>query len=181
MYFKRFYHDHKRKSGSPTFHWGNCEEKNIWIATTYLKKKSGPARTLEFISLEPPVLQDSRAGVMKSLSQREQASSLLLARSTLTPLSTDAAGSGKAPRTEPSLPNTQQETPTGKVYLSRGLLQSFFRESIPHALYFLLLWFFQWGIFGCIHLVLPSNHLKMKSTLIVQTTWDICTDTLQTL
>lgn len=114
MYFKRFYHDHKRKSGSPTFHWGNCEEKNIWIATTYLKKKSGPARTLEFISLEPPVLQDSRAGVMKSLSQREQASSLLLARSTLTPLSTDAAGSGKAPRTEPSLPNTQQETPTGR-------------------------------------------------------------------
>ena len=136
------------------------------------RNRSRPVRTLELAFLGPG-LWDNGAPLGKGLTQTAQASSLLLPVPTETLLATDKWGIRRAGEE-----SSHHSRANGKFYLLRGLLQSFFLESSPRALDFLSLWFFQGGIFGCIHLVLLSNHLKLK---IVQTTWDVCTGILDTL
>lgn len=94
----------------------------------------------------------------KGLSQTAQASSLLPPLPTKTPPATGRRGVTRAGGQGSHLPGRA----SGRFYLLHGLLQSFFLESSPRALDSLSLWFFQGGIFGCIHLVLLSNHLKIE-------------------
>lgn len=128
----------------------------IW--RSWREAGSGPVRTPESPSWGLGCGQRGLVtmGPRKGLSKIKTSLITLPPLPTKTPPATGRRGVTRQ-RTGLSSPRKSQR----EVYLLHGLLQSFFLESSPRF-GFLITLIFPGGIFGCIHLVLLSNHLKIE-------------------